>query len=130
LYPGEAARLLGCSTAEIQQDRFAAVKALQLKYGGIVILKGAGTLIYDGNAPVQLSPFGNPGMSSGGMGDVLTGVIAGLLAQQFSLVNAACLGVVLHALAGDQIAQLAGEKGLLAMDLMPALQQLINLRDL
>ena len=128
-HPGEAARLLGCRTAEIQQDRFAAVKALQQKYGGVVVLKGAGTLIYDGHVPVQLSPFGNPGMSSGGMGDVLTGIIAGLLAQQFSLFHAACFGVVLHALAADQGAQQAGEKGLLAMDLMPALQRLINLRE-
>lgn len=128
-HPGEAARLLGCRTTDIQQDRFTAVKALQQKYGGIVVLKGAGTLIYDGNAPVQLSSYGNPGMSGGGMGDVLTGVIAGLVAQHFSLFDAACLGVILHGLAGDQLAQLNGEKGLLAMDLMPALQHLINLQD-
>jgi NAD(P)H-hydrate epimerase len=127
-HPGEAARLLGCSSSEIQANRFEAVKALQQRYGGVIVLKGAGTLIYDGRLPIRLCTAGNPGMASGGMGDALTGVIAGLLAQKLSLADAACLGVLLHAVAADKAAQEAGERGMLAMDLMPHLRQLVNLR--
>lgn len=124
-HPGEAARLLGVANAEIQRDRFAAVSALQSHYGGVTVLKGSGTLIQDSeNLPV-ICAEGNPGMASGGMGDVLAGVIAGLLAQQLSLSDAAIAGVCLHAAAGDQAA-LKGERGLLASDLMGALRKLVN----
>lgn len=116
-HPGEAARLLSCSTAEIQQDRFAAVSAIQAKYGGIAVLKGAGTLIASED-DCAVSTTGNPGMASGGMGDVLAGVIAGLLAQGLSLNNAAQQGVYLHGLAADLAAEKDGERGLLASDLM------------
>lgn len=124
-HPGEAARLLNCSTAEIQQDRFAAVLAIQAKYGGIVILKGAGTLVASEHT-VAIAAAGNPGMASGGMGDVLSGVIAGLMAQQFSLQYSAQQGVYLHALAADLAAINGGERGLLASDLMPYLRQVVN----
>ncbi len=127
-HPGEAGRLLACSSSEIQANRFEAVKALQQRYGGVIVLKGAGTLIYDGQSPVKLCTAGNPGMASGGMGDALTGVIAGLLAQKLSLADAACLGVLLHAMAADKAAEASGERGMLAMDLMPHLRQLVNLR--
>ena len=120
-HPGEAARLLSCSTAEIQQDRFAAVSAIQAKYGGIAVLKGAGTLIASEDE-IAVSTTGNPGMASGGMGDVLAGVIAGLLAQGLSLKNAAQQGVYLHGLAADLAAAKDGERGLLASDLMPYLR--------
>lgn len=126
-HPGEAARLLNCTTRDIQADRIQAVKAIQKQYGGIAVLKGAGTLICDGHSAPQLSRHGNPGMGSGGMGDVLTGIILGLLAQKCSLMEAACLGVTLHGLAGDKAAQLDGERGLQAMDLMPHLRHLVNL---
>jgi len=126
-HPGEAARLLKCHSNDIQADRFHAVQELQRLYGGIVILKGSGTLIYNGNNPTHLSSWGNPGMSSGGMGDVLAGVIGGLLAQGFSLMDAACLGVTLHGMAGDKAAEQDGERGMLAMDLMPHLRHLSNL---
>jgi len=124
-HPGEAARLLGVSTTEIQTDRFQAVVAIQRRYGGVCVLKGVGSLIADGVQPVAVCSAGNPGMASGGMGDVLTGVIAGLLAQGLSPQDAARLGVCLHAAAGDRAAA-AGERGLLAGDLMPWLQRLVN----
>ncbi len=125
-HPGEAARLLGVSTSAIQADRLAAVTELQARYGGIAVLKGAGTLITDG-VKLRLSSAGNPGMASGGMGDVLSGVIAALCAQGLSLVEAAAAGVILHGLAGDSAAAAGGERGLLASDLLPELRQLMNL---
>jgi len=125
-HPAEAARLLDCVTAEIQADRFEAAARLQSRFGGVVVLKGAGTLIRDGaSRPVGICSDGNPGMASGGMGDVLTGVIAGLRAQGFALDESASLGVCLHAAAADMAAQ-GGERGLLAGDLMPELRRLLN----
>jgi len=124
-HPGEAARLLNCSTADIQKDRFAAALSLQAGYGGVAILKGAGTLIAFEHQLV-VSNTGNPGMASGGMGDVLAGVIAGLLVQGLSLQDAAQQGVYNHGLAADLAAEKDGERGLLASDLMPYLRQLVN----
>ncbi|HET7222688.1 MAG TPA: NAD(P)H-hydrate dehydratase [Rhodanobacteraceae bacterium] len=124
-HPGEAARLLEVTTAEVQADRFAAARKLAQKYRAVVVLKGAGSLIADPDGRVAVCPWGNPGMASGGMGDVLTGVIAGLLAQDLDTWNAACLGVGLHARAGDLAAR-AGERGLLASDLFPYLRALVN----
>ena len=125
-HPGEAARLLGCAVKTVQNDRFAAIRELQHQYGGTVILKGAGSLVCDGDdAALALCSAGNPGMASGGMGDVLSGILGGLLAQEFSLSQAAQLGVSLHAAAADKAAQ-AGERGMLATDLLPYLRQLVN----
>ncbi len=126
-HPGEAGRLLNCSSKEIQADRFNAVKEIQKIYGGIAVLKGSGTLISNGEPPTRLSSWGNPGMGSGGMGDVLAGVIGSLLAQGFPLIDAACVGVTLHGMAGDKAAEQDGERGMLAMDLMPHLRHLANL---
>jgi NAD(P)H-hydrate epimerase len=120
-HPAEAARLLNCTTADIQQDRFAAVLALQKKYQGVAILKGSGTLIASSTA-IVVSNTGNAGMASGGMGDVLTGILAGLVAQGLSLEQAAQQGVYLHGLAADLAAKADGERGLLASDLMPYLR--------
>ena len=125
-HPGEAARLLGISIEEIQADRFSAVKQIAEKFGGVAILKGNGSLICSEDM-IYLCDKGNPGMASGGMGDVLTGVIVSLLAQGFSLSQAAKVGVHLHASAGDAAAKGAGERGLLASDLMPAIRRLVNL---
>jgi NAD(P)H-hydrate epimerase len=124
-HPGEAARLLGVSIKEIQKDRFSAVKQLAEKFGGTVVLKGNGSLIYS-EGTTYLCDEGNPGMASGGMGDVLTGIIASLVAQGFSMAEAAKVGVHLHAAAGDAAARGAGERGLLASDLMPAIRRLVN----
>lgn len=124
-HPGEAARLLKTTTAKVQQDRFAAVKALVKRYGGVCALKGSGTLVSDGET-TWLCDRGNPGMASGGSGDVLTGLIAALLAQGLSLLDAARLGVWLHATAGDATAREAGEVGLLASDLLPHVRHEMN----
>lgn len=123
---GEASRMLGQSTQEIQRDRFSVARALQAEYGGAIVLKGAGTLIAAQDTPLRLCCGGNPGMASGGMGDVLTGIIAGLLAQGIDQASAAAMGVCLHAHAGDAAARAAGERGLLASDLMSWIRRLAN----
>lgn len=130
-HPGEAARLLGMSADAVEADRFAAVRALQQAYGGSVVLKGAGSLVCSAGQPIAVCRAGNPGMASGGMGDVLTGVIAGVLAQLGGdlprrLSVAARLGVALHATAGDDAARGEGERGMLASDLMPWLRAAAN----
>ncbi len=123
-HPGEAARLLKTSVAEIQNDRFGAVKSLVDQYGGVIALKGAGTIVCNGsNFAVNTS--GNAGMASGGMGDVLTGVLAGLIAQKLSLWAAAKAGVYIHSKAADLAAN-DGERGLLASDLMIHFRHLVN----
>ena len=124
-HPGEAARLLNCTTDEIAKDRFAAVSQLQENFAGVVVLKGAGTLLAN-TEEIMLSTTGNPGMASGGMGDVLAGMVAGLLAQKLSLSQAATTAVFLHGEAADLAAARDGERGLLASDLMPFIKQLIN----
>lgn len=124
-HPGEAARLLGVSTPEIQADRFAAARMLQQRYGGHVILKGAGSLIASPNS-LHLCPYGNPGMGSGGMGDLLAGIAGALYGQGLSGETAACAATLVHALAGDDAARVAGERGLIATDLLPFVQQRVN----
>lgn len=124
-HPGEAARLLDTSIATIEADRFAAARELARRFGAVAVLKGAGSLIGDPYGRLDVCPWGNPGMASGGMGDLLTGIIAALLAQGCSAWQAACLGVGLHARAGDRAAQ-AGERGLLASDLLLPLRSLLN----
>lgn len=124
-HPGEAARMLGCSVAEVQEDRFRAIASLEASYGGVIVLKGCGTLVLGPDEALALCNGGNPGMASGGMGDVLTGVIAALIAQGLGLQAAARLGVALHAAAGDAAAEL-GERGTLATDLFSPLRKLVN----
>lgn len=128
-HPGEAGRLLGTDSQRVQADRFAAARELQSRYGGMLVLKGAGSLVCNRDQSIGVCRAGNPGMASGGMGDVLTGVIAGLMAQlggdnnaERSTLLAARLGTCLHAQAADSAAREAGERGLLASDLMPWLQ--------
>lgn len=125
-HAGEAARLLGCSVEDVERDRFAAVRAITDKYGGVCVLKGAGTLIAAQDDPtIYLCDAGNPGMASGGMGDVLTGVIAALRAQGLAPGDAARLGVWAHASAADREASASGEIGLLASDLMTRLREIL-----
>lgn len=125
-HPAEAGRLLQCTTAHVTADPFAAVVQLQRRFGGVALLKGAGTLVCGPHeAAPTLIDAGNPGMASGGMGDVLTGVIAGLLAQGLPLYDAARCGACLHAAAAD-VAAGEGERGLLATDLMAPLRRLAN----
>ncbi|MFO7646688.1 NAD(P)H-hydrate dehydratase [Halomonas sp. 3H] len=124
-HPGEAARLLGIGAVEVEADRPAAVRALRERWGGVVVLKGAGTLVA-GPEGVAVCPFGNPGMASGGMGDVLSGMLGALLAQGLPLEVAARLGVLLHARAADLAGRDAGERGLLAGDLASYARILVN----
>lgn len=124
-HSGEAARLLGISVSEVEADRYQATVDLHSKYGGVVVLKGPGTLVYDGNETYVCSK-GNAGMASGGMGDVLSGVIAGLLAQGMSLFDCAKLGVYCHSKAADIVATESGQRGMLASDLIPVIRKLLN----
>ena len=125
-HPGEAARLLDTTTAGIQVDRFAAAAALQEKFGSAVVLKGAGSVVQAAGIAPAVIGAGNPGMGVGGMGDVLTGVIAALRGQGFAAPAAATIGALLHAAAGDAAALDDGERGLLPSDLLPWLRRLAN----
>ncbi len=124
-HPGEAGRLIEISAQEVQSDRLEALKAISKRYGGVTVLKGAGSLVWAPNTLPALCDKGNPGMASAGMGDVLSGVIGGLLGQNIPLGDAAKLGVLIHAMAGDLAAK-DGERGMKAMDLMPYLRRLSN----
>ncbi len=124
-HPGEAGRLLGTSAAAVQSDRLSAATVLADRYGGVVVLKGAGTLVARSGDTLALCDRGNPGMAAPGMGDVLTGVIAALAAQTKDPWVAARAGVLAHALAGDAAAQ-KGERGLLASDLFVHLAACVN----
>ena len=124
-HPAEAARLLACSTVEVEADRVVAARRLQARFGGVVVLKGAGTVVAS-PAGVAFCTAGNPGMASGGMGDVLTGIISSLLAQGLSLQMAAETGVQVHAQAADRAAAQQGERGLLASDVIGQLQGVVN----
>jgi ADP-dependent NAD(P)H-hydrate dehydratase / NAD(P)H-hydrate epimerase len=140
-HPGEAARLLGITREQVQAERESACRQLQQRYGGAVILKGVGSLVATVQQGQQSQPMqqpiprpiqrveqcqhGNPGMASGGMGDVLSGVCGALLAQGFGLQNSARLAMCLHSKAAD-LAAGGGERGLLASDLFPFLRGLLN----
>ncbi len=123
-HPGEAARLLGVSTEQVQADRPAAARALVKKYSVVCVLKGAGTLVAGLNGELAMCNHGHPAMATAGLGDVLAGVIGALLAQGMSAFDAACLAVWLHARAGEQQGQLG--RGLAASDLIPAIRQLLE----
>ncbi|MGA9855904.1 MAG: NAD(P)H-hydrate dehydratase [Gammaproteobacteria bacterium] len=125
-HPGEASRLLKQSISEIQADRYQAAQQLMEQYRAVVVLKGAGSIIAAADEQPVVCTYGNPGMASPGMGDVLTGVIAALIAQGSSLPEAARMGVTLHALAGDRAAE-SGERGLMARDLISGLRHVMNL---
>ncbi|OBU70493.1 bifunctional ADP-dependent (S)-NAD(P)H-hydrate dehydratase/NAD(P)H-hydrate epimerase [Stenotrophomonas maltophilia] len=124
-HPGEAARLLGCSTAQIQADRFASAQALADRFHAVVVLKGAGSIVAAPGHRPRLIAAGNPGMAVGGMGDLLTGIIASLRAQGLAALDAAAGGALLHALAGDAAA-VDGARGLLPTDLLAPLRRLAN----
>lgn len=133
-HTGEAGRLLACSREAINKHRFAASADIQKQYGGVCVLKGAGTVVCAQVCSSNLQTCGvcldgNSGMASGGMGDVLTGILAGLIAQfdkDLSLEQITRLGVSLHSHAADCIAKVKGGRGMLASDLIPQLQDLVN----
>ena len=124
-HPGEAARLLATTIAAVQSDRPAAVRALHDRWGGVGVLKGAGTLVHARGALPVICSAGNPGMAGAGMGDVLSGVTGALLGQGLSLSAAARAAVCLHAVAGDNAAR-HGERGRLARDLIAELPGLLR----
>ena len=124
-HPGEAARLLAMTAAQVQADRFDAARRLVDIFQCVVVLKGAGTIVAAPGEIPRVIAAGNPGMAVGGMGDVLTGVIAALRAQGLRAFDAASCGALLHAVAGDAAAG-EGERGLLPSDLFAPLRRLAN----
>jgi NAD(P)H-hydrate epimerase len=125
-HPGEMSRLLAIDTKAVQADRLAVARRLAARDGVVVVLKGAGTVIAAPDGAAALCPTGNPGMASGGMGDVLAGVIGALLAQGRSPFDAACLGVYAHGAAADAVAAHRGQVGLLAGDVLDAMPPTIG----
>jgi len=123
-HPGEAARLLDNTSADVQQDREAAVLELVARSGQVCVLKGAGTLVSDGNC-VYENQTGNPGLASGGTGDVLAGLMGALLAQGMAAFDAACLAVYVHGRAGDLVAGRLSQAGLTAEDLPLAVAEVM-----
>ncbi|MCL7870155.1 NAD(P)H-hydrate dehydratase, partial [Klebsiella pneumoniae] len=125
-HPGEAARLLNVSVAEIESDRLLSAQRLVKRYGGVVVLKGAGTVVASESGAMGIIDAGNAGMASGGMGDVLTGIIAALLGQHLTPYDAACAGCVAHGDAADRLAAREGTRGMLATDLFSTLRRVVN----
>jgi NAD(P)H-hydrate epimerase len=115
-HPGEMARLTGLTTADIQADRVAIARAYAEQKGVVLLLKGASTIIADPDGRLAINPTGNPGMATGGMGDVLSGVIGALLAQGVAAWQAACLGAFVHGLAADRLARIRVRGGFLASE--------------
>ncbi|HEX6929821.1 MAG TPA: NAD(P)H-hydrate dehydratase, partial [Gammaproteobacteria bacterium] len=124
-HPGEAGRLLGLSAVAVQGDRPRALAELARRYGGTVVLKGAGTLVHAKVGVPWICTYGNPGMASPGTGDVLAGLIGALRAQGAAAFDAARAGVLVHALAGDRAAR-NGERGMLAGDLLAEIRRFVN----
>jgi hydroxyethylthiazole kinase-like uncharacterized protein yjeF len=122
-HPGEMGRLLGISSDDVQKDRIASASTFARKHNVTVVLKGAATVVATPHGWVFINSTGNPGMATGGTGDVLTGMIGSLLAQGYSVSQAACLGVYLHGLAGDRAAQDKGEPAMIAGDLIEKIPQ-------
>ena len=125
-HPGEAAHLLACSTEEVQKDRVAAVHELAKRLSGSVVLKGAGSLCVTSDGKLHLNQTGNPGMSSAGMGDALSGIIAALIAQGLSADEALLLGVHLHGAAGDELAHQQATLGMSATEVIEWARWLLN----
>ncbi len=125
-HPGELARLLGCSTQEVQSRRLALARETAGQYGVVLVLKGAQTLVAAPDGRLSLNPTGNPALASGGTGDVLTGLIGGFLAQGLSAWDAARLGVYLHGLSADWFAARHGPRGLVAGDLLSLFPEVLG----
>jgi NAD(P)H-hydrate epimerase len=127
-HPGEMARLLGKDNATVNADRVGVARSFATEHCCHLVLKGARTVIATAEGKVFINPTGNPGMASGGMGDVLAGILAALLGQGFGAEDAMKLGVYLHGHAGDRVAQVSGQIGLIASDIIDDLPA--ALRDL
>jgi ADP-dependent NAD(P)H-hydrate dehydratase / NAD(P)H-hydrate epimerase len=125
-HPGEMARLLGISTSDVQKDRIGIATDFARTYKVTLVLKGAGTVIANPDGLTYINTTGNPGMATGGTGDALTGMIGSLLAQGYASLQAACIGVYLHGLAGDLAAKEKGEAGMIAGDLIEKIPQALQ----
>ena len=125
-HPGEMGRLIGGTVAEVERDRIGVAQHFAQEYDVTLVLKGAPTVIAGGSGEVWLNSTGNPGMATAGMGDVLTGIIVGLMAQGVSSYDAAMFGVYLHGLAGDMAAESIGMHGLMAGDVLAAVPKAIE----
>ncbi|MFU2167041.1 bifunctional ADP-dependent NAD(P)H-hydrate dehydratase/NAD(P)H-hydrate epimerase [Lelliottia nimipressuralis] len=125
-HPGEAARLLNCSVAEIESDRLLSAQRLVKRYGGVAVLKGAGTIVACESGALGIIDAGNAGMASGGMGDVLSGIISALLGQKLTPYDAAIAGCVAHGAAADRVAAQYGTRGMLATDIFDTLRRVVN----
>ena len=124
-HPGEMARLTSTSVPVLEKDRISTAQQFASKYGVTLVFKGAPTVTSTSNGNLWVNSTGNPGMATGGMGDVLTGIIAGLMAQGIPSESAAALGVYLHGLAGDIVAERFGRHGLIASDVLKAVPEAI-----
>lgn len=124
-HPGEMSRLLGTTVGELQSRRMEAVREAASKWGVTVVLKGSGTIVAEPNGETYLNVTGNPGMATAGSGDVLTGVITGLISQGIRPNTAAGVGTYLHGKAGDLVKETRGERGLIASDLVRAIPEVI-----
>ncbi len=120
-HPGEMARLIGSDTATVNRDRVGIARAFALEHRCYVVLKGARSIIATLDGKVYINPTGNAGMASGGMGDVLAGILAGMLSQGLGVEDALKLGVFLHGFVGDRVAETKGEMGMIASDVVEAL---------
>jgi NAD(P)H-hydrate epimerase len=120
-HPGEMARLCGLTIDEIQSDRLGITRQFAAEWHQTIVLKGAYTVIATTDGRCRVSPFANPGLASAGTGDVLAGVIAGLVAQGLTPFDAASLGVYLHGQAGEMVKEKLGDTGMVASDLLPEL---------
>jgi len=120
-HPGEAARLLNCLVPEVEADRMAAARKLQAMYGGTVLLKGAGTVVASGGEVVDIISGSNPGMATGGMGDVLSGIIGSLYGQLKDANKAAVVGASAHLSAADTASETCGYMGLIPNDVIDSL---------
>lgn len=125
-HPGEMSRLTGLEVEEIQKNREKVALDFAKKWNKVIVLKGANTIIVSPTGEVKISPFVNPALATAGTGDILAGVIAGLLAQGLNSFDAACVGVYIHGLAGEHISKKIGNAGVIASDLLPLLPLMIK----
>lgn len=125
-HPGEMARLTKLPISEIQADRINIVQNFSKKWNKIIVLKGANTVISSPDGKILISPFANPILATAGTGDILSGIIAGLLAQGLKVSDASCVGVFIHSLAAEVIAKEIGKTGMLASDLLKVIPKVIK----
>lgn len=125
-HPGELSRLLGCTIAEVQRDRLAAAREAAARFGCVVVLKGAHTVVASPDGRASLSPYANPLLASAGTGDVLAGLIGGYLGQGLPPFQAACVGVYVHAAAGESLQEDLGEAGVLAREVAERVPRVVR----